>query len=135
MVFKRLRGGLGRRTPSNRERGAEVVEFIGFMPWFLLVGLIIWQFMVFGHAMLTTGNAARQGARAAAAYTSVDAVVSRAKGNYICEWRGGGGCSQGAPVTVTVRCKLWIIDIPLVSIPNIWTTSTATARCEPIHTY
>ena len=67
MVLKKLKGALKPRRPCEHELGAELVEFIGFIPWILIVGLIVWQFMVFGHAMLTTGDAARQGARAAAA--------------------------------------------------------------------
>jgi len=134
MVFKLLRKLFGRKEPAYDERGAELVEFIGFMPWLLIVGLIIWQFMVFGHAMLTTGNAARQGARAAAAYTSVGAAVSQTTGNYECQPPSVAQCFElGDPVAVTVRCKVPMIGIPFVSIPDIWTTSTAIARCEPMH--
>lgn len=119
-------------TASNDERGVELVEFIGFMPWILIVGLIIWQFMVFGHAMLTTGNAARQGARAAAAHEGAGAAVNQATGTYECELSEPPYCGPGEPVAVTVRCKVPIIGIPFVSIPEIRTTSTAIARCEPM---
>ncbi len=120
--------------PSDDERGAELVEFIGFLPWILIVGLIVWQFMVFGHAMLTTGDAARQGARAAAAYRGAGAAVAQAVGGRYDYQMSGGQCGgPGEPVAVTVKIKLPIIDIPFVSLPDVWTTSTATARCEPIH--
>jgi hypothetical protein len=132
MVFKKLRKVLKARRSSRDDRGSELVEFIGFMPWILIVGLIIWQFMVFGHAMLTTGNAARQGARAAAAHGGAGAAVNQAKGTYDCEISVAPCWRPGDPVAVTVRCKVPIIGIPFVSIPEIRTTSTAIARCEPM---
>ncbi len=134
MVLKKLRRRLNGGKPSDHERGAELVEFIGFIPWILIVGLVIWQFMVFGHAMLTTGDAARQGARAAAAYSGAGGAVAQAVGGRYEYQVSGGHCGgAGQPVEVTVRIRLPMIDIPFVPIPDIWTTSTAIARCEPIH--
>lgn len=134
MVFRKVGKELKGEKPSDCEQGAELVEFIGFIPWILIVGLIVWQFMVFGHAMLTTGDAARQGARAAAAYSGAGGAVTQAVGGRYDYQMSGGHCgAPGEPVVVTVRIRLPIIDIPFVPIPDIWTTSTAIARCEPIH--
>jgi len=119
------------RGSLREEKGAELVEFIGFMPFLLFLGLVIWQFMVFGHVMLTTANAARQGARAAAAYTPVGAAVRSAAGTYEVRWSGGDCAAPGSPVRVTAKLKIPIINIPYAQIPEIWTESTATARCEP----
>lgn len=134
MSLWKLRRLAGAGKECLFERGAELVEFIGFLPWILIVGLIVWQFMVFGHAMLTTGDAARQGARAAAAYRGAGGAVAQAVGGRYDYQMSGGQCGgPGEPVAVTVKIKLPIVDIPFMSIPDIWTSSTATARCEPIH--
>ena len=57
-----MTGPKKRAGPVQDERGVEIVEFIGMMPILLWVGLIVWQFMVFGHCMLVTAAAARDGA-------------------------------------------------------------------------
>lgn len=114
------------------EQGAEVLEFVGMMPWILMVGLIVWQFMVFGHCMLVTAAAARDGARAAAAYGSAQSAVSTSIGDFYEYEVQAGSCGWiGTPVQVTVKAKVPIIDIPYVPIPEIWTEHTATMRCEP----
>jgi hypothetical protein len=118
--------------PAQGERGVEIVEFIGAMPWLLMIGLVVWQFSVFGHCMLATGAAARDGARAAAAYQSAHGAVARSMvADY--EYRvSAGACGGiGAPVSVTVRAKVPIIDIPYIPLPAVWTRHTATMRCEP----
>ena len=114
------------------ELGAEIVEFIGAMPWLLLIGLVVWQFMVFGHCMLVTAAAARDGARVAAAWQDASsAVASSIGGAYEFRVQPGGCGGIGNPVQVTVRTKVPIIDIPYVALPEIWTRHTATMRCEP----
>jgi hypothetical protein len=117
---------------AGDEKGAEIVEFIGMMPWLLMVGLIVWQFMVFGHCMLVTAAAARDGARAAASYGSAHGAVAASIGGAYPYLVQAGSCGgTGSPVRVTVRAKVPIIDIPYVPIPDIWTRHTATMRCEP----
>ena len=119
-------------SPSRRaEQGVEIVEFVGIMPLLLMIGLVVWQFMVFGHVALITSAAAREGARAAAAYESAHGAVARSVGSYDYRVSGGSCGAPGSPVRVTVRLRIPIIDIPYVPLPEMWTTHTATMRCEP----
>ena len=48
------------------ERGQASVELIAVLPAVLLVGLLVWQLAVAGHAAWATANAARVAARAVA---------------------------------------------------------------------
>jgi hypothetical protein len=48
------------------DRGQASVELIATLPAVLLVGLLVWQFAVAGHAAWAAANAARVAARAAA---------------------------------------------------------------------
>ena len=114
------------------ERGVEIVEFVGIMPWILMIGLLVWQFMVFGHVMLMTAAAAREGARSAAAYDSAYGAVARVvKGSYPYTVNAGVCAMEGTPVSVNVRLKVPMISIPYVPPIMVWTNHTATMRCEP----
>jgi len=118
---------------AQDERGAEVLEFVGMMPWLLLVGLVVWQLIIFGHCMLVTASAARDGARAVADHQGAGGAVGASMGGaYPYRIVQAGGCSSiGSKVRVTVEAKLPIIDIPYVPLPDIWTRHTATMPCEP----
>jgi hypothetical protein len=143
----------GNRTSAD-EKGIELIEFIGLLPIILMVGLIIWQFMVFANTWLIVSNAAREGARKAATYEyftslgkeDVKKAVRDTCGGLDCEvdlspdgllpgilkrcspyvCRGEGGC-----VFVTVKAKLPLVGIPYVGrIGEIWVRSTAIMYCE-----
>ncbi len=116
------------------EKGVELVEFLGIMPWLLLTGLLVWQVMVFGHVALITAAAAREGARAAAAHEDAYSAVSRSVGSYQFMVSAGSCGFEGMPVSATVRLKIPVIDLPYVGPagPELWTTHTATMRCEPL---
>jgi TadE-like protein len=68
----RLAAGI-RRTAHRlahrlrRDRGAVFVEFAGIFPLILLMMAVIWQCILIGYTFNLAGNAADQGARAAAA--------------------------------------------------------------------
>jgi hypothetical protein len=51
---------------ATDDRGQASVEMIATLPAVLLVGLLVWQLAVTGHAAWAAANAARVGARAAA---------------------------------------------------------------------
>src|SRR3954470_4067815 len=53
-------------TSRASERGQASVELIATLPAVLLVGLLVWQLALAGHAAWATANAARVAARAAA---------------------------------------------------------------------
>lgn len=117
----------------RRREGVEVVEFVGFMPFLLVAGLILWQFLLFGHAMLTTINAAHQGVRAVVARQDPARVITSAAGNYALEYESEScrGLSAGSLVTVRVRLRIPFIQVPALSFPEVGTDYTAVAACEP----
>jgi hypothetical protein len=54
-------------TPrAQRDDGQASVEMVATLPAVLLVGLLVWQLAIAGHAAWACANAARVGARAAA---------------------------------------------------------------------
>ena len=56
-------GGQGARR-AWRERGAAALEFVGVLPIVLLMGALAFQMGLVGWAMVSTGHAARDAARA-----------------------------------------------------------------------
>ncbi|WP_165953797.1 TadE/TadG family type IV pilus assembly protein [Streptomyces sp. 8K308] len=54
-------------APADRDRGAVLVEFAGLFPLILVMLAVIWQCVVIGYTFSLAGNAADEGARAAAA--------------------------------------------------------------------
>ena len=114
------------------EHGIETLEFIGFFPFFLMAGLIAGQLLVAGHAMLTTAEAARQGARALAGGTNVSEAVSVAAMPYQLADLRVSGCDAGEPGKVTVGVNIPFLTIPLTSLgEDVVTSATAFFRCEP----
>jgi pilus assembly protein CpaE len=53
-------------APRASERGQATVELVALLPAVLLVGLLVWQVALAGHAAWATANAARVAARAVA---------------------------------------------------------------------
>jgi hypothetical protein len=134
--IKAARHHPGKRSASSTsrtsERGVEIVEFIGIMPLMLAIGLLVWQVMVFLHVPLHTTYAAREGARAAAAYEDARGAVARVVGGSYDYQVSAGSCAPGSPVRVRARLRVPMIEIPYIGrLTQIWTDSTATMRCEP----
>ncbi|MEX2253090.1 MAG: TadE/TadG family type IV pilus assembly protein, partial [Thermoleophilaceae bacterium] len=55
-----------RRCGGTSETGQASVELLGAIPAVLLVGALVWQLALAGHALWLCANAARAGARAEA---------------------------------------------------------------------
>ncbi|MCX6033022.1 MAG: hypothetical protein NT169_27530 [Chloroflexi bacterium] len=122
------------------ERGVEVVEGIGMFLLLLMMGLIIWQFMIIGHQMIVVADAARHGARSAAAHRSCWLAIEESvfPQNFYtlpsCESCGGSGDPVKAKVTLFTRT----VFLPTASdawrrigFGWIWFDTQATFRCEP----
>ncbi len=123
---------MGTEHRESAEHGIETLEFIGFFPFFLVAGLIAGQLLVAGHAMLTTAEAARQGARALAAGANVSDAVSAAARPYRLAGLQVSGCDAGEPGKVTVGVSVPFLTIPLTSLgQDVQTSATAVFRCEP----
>lgn len=67
------------RVHARREEGGQAsVELVAVVPFVLLVGAIVWQLVVAGHALWVCSNAARVGARAAVVGDDVERAVRSA---------------------------------------------------------
>ncbi|MBM4457681.1 MAG: hypothetical protein FJ011_07960 [Chloroflexi bacterium] len=125
---------------AGDERGVEVVEGIGMFVLLLMTGLIIWQFMIVGHQMVVVGDAARHGARAAAAHRSCGVAVQLAVSPQ--NFRTVPSCNscsgQGAPVEARVTLFTPTVYLPSASgawrrigLGWIWFNTRSVFRCEP----
>jgi hypothetical protein len=66
-------------TPrAHRDEGQASVEMIATLPAVLLVGLVVWQLAMAGHAAWACANAARVAARAAAVDRDADKAARSA---------------------------------------------------------
>jgi hypothetical protein len=125
-----------------QEAGLEVVEFVVMTGLILVVGLIIWQFMVFGHTQMITANAAREAARAASVCEDIGDAVRRTRAGYRANWDYHPipvPCLWGGqPISIRVR-----MDLPTVlpqdgeiwrswRLPRIQTRSVGWALCEDV---
>ena len=92
------------------ESGQATVEFLGVLPVFLIVALVIWQIVLVAATFVFAGHAARAGASALAVGNP---VASAAKAGLPSAWRAGtevtDSTSSGAVGTVTVAT-----DVPLL---------------------
>ncbi|MFQ3633579.1 TadE/TadG family type IV pilus assembly protein [Roseiflexus sp.] len=123
----------------RNERGAAIIEYIGFFPLVLLVLVIAWQFVLVGYTGIIAAGAAREGARAAATREDVDRAVRNASPGFDGRrwWRplAGYPCSDYSshPVTIQVQLEVPHVLFPFVgslgSYPKV--TQRATVRCEP----
>lgn len=126
-------------TLAQSERGAAIIEYIGFFPLVLLVLVIAWQFLLVGYTGIIAAGAAREGARAAATREDVERAVRNASPGFDGrrQWRplAGYPCSgySSHPVTIQVQLEVPHVLFPFVgslgSYPKV--TQRATVRCEP----
>ena len=66
----------------RNNRGSSSVEFIAILPFFILLGLVVWQFAVIGYAILNTQAAARDGIRVASTVWQTDPARQAAKKSF-----------------------------------------------------
>jgi hypothetical protein len=124
---------------AGNERGAAIIEYIGFFPLVLLVLVIAWQFVLVGYTGIIAAGAAREGARAAATRENVDRAVRNASPGFDGRrwWQplAGYPCSDYSshPVTIQVQLEVPHVLFPFVgslgNYPKV--TQRATVRCEP----
>ncbi len=120
--------GVGRQPAG--ERGVEIVEFIGIMPWLLVIAMVIWQLLIFGQAMLVAAGAAGVGARSVAAHRDCSGVVNSSVVGFKQTNTCPGDCSVLDAVDVVVTVKLPIVQIPYIPLPSIDLPVKAVYHCE-----
>lgn len=111
------------RGLHEREEGAEIIEFLGLLPFLLMVGLIIVQLLFAGHTIMVALSAAREGARAAVVCENAYGAVARAAPGFAPQVSVQGG---GNDIRVTVGLQVPTIDIPYVHtlMPVVYQSAT-----------
>ncbi|MBL8931187.1 MAG: pilus assembly protein [Kineosporiaceae bacterium] len=112
---------------AGRDRGAAALEFAGVAPLVLLAALIALQFGVIGWTVVATGQAARDGARAASLGQNASAAATAAL---------PGSLSASSVTTADTgdghRCTVQV-DIPtLLPLPFELGTVSRTAEMPDI---
>ncbi|MER5856620.1 TadE/TadG family type IV pilus assembly protein [Streptomyces sp. NPDC059688] len=102
----------------RRDRGQVAIEYLGFVPILLLVGMAGIQIGAVAYAAEQAGTAARAGARAASLHQDAQAACAQAVSGGLTVSCGEGGGGAGS-VTVTAE-----VDIPQI-VPG-WDLGKAT---------
>ncbi|GAA2242679.1 septum formation initiator [Streptomyces ruber] len=124
-----MRGLLERaRRRSRDDRGVSMLEFAGFLPILLVVGMAAIQLGLVGYGINQAGTAARAAARAESLEPGTGAAAGRAAAS---GWLdpdpavapgGGGGDTTTATVTVTVPSVIPLFEVPAIqrsaTMPN-----------------
>jgi hypothetical protein len=117
------------------ESGSQTVEFVAAFPFIVFSFLFIWQMALAAYTLVVSEAAARDGARVAAVGGDFHtAVRNAAYGLTIVE------ISPSSPpdlytdeeVTVTVKAKVPVIDVPFIADLDYTITSDATMPVENI---
>lgn len=95
------------RGRRDRDRGQVAVEYLGFIPVLLIVGLAGIQLGAVAYAAEQAGTAARAGARAASLRQDVGAACSAAAGLGVTCSASGGGDTVTVTATVHIPKILW----------------------------
>lgn len=111
----------------RNERGSQTIEFVGVMPFFLLMIVIVWQFAVVAGAAITAKAAAMDGARAAMVDDSVqyETAVRNVAGGYPIDKIERKSVLEGGEEYVTVKVKLRVplfrhkvlVDMSKLTVP------------------
>lgn len=91
-------------TRTARDRGQVAIEYLGFLPILLIVGMAVVQLGLIAYTAQQAGTAARAGARAASlAKSAQDGCV-----NAISDWLSVtcGAAQNGDTVTVTATVQI-----------------------------
>ncbi|WP_320774094.1 TadE/TadG family type IV pilus assembly protein [Streptomyces sp. CRN 30] len=110
-----VRGLLERvRRRSRNDRGVSLLEFAGFLPILLVVGMAGIQLGLIGYGASQAGTAARAAARAESLEPGTGAAAGQAAAsgwlNAAVSPGGGGGDTTTASVTVTVPSVIPLFD-------------------------
>ncbi|MDX2542300.1 TadE/TadG family type IV pilus assembly protein [Streptomyces sp. WI04-05B] len=110
---RRFRGRLANRVRGKGDRGSSILEFTGFLPILIVIGLACIQLGLIGYGI----NQAGTGARAAARATSLGGDGQAAGTASVSDWLNpqveaplGAGDTTTATVTVTVPAIIPIFD-------------------------
>ncbi|MER6095111.1 TadE/TadG family type IV pilus assembly protein [Streptomyces sp. NPDC001728] len=119
-----MRGRTGKATGKvTHDRGQAAIEYLGFLPILLLVGLAGFQLGIVAYAAQQAGTAARAAARAASS-DAEDAPGAEAAGYASADWATGVEVARGGGEAVaTVRVRVPSV-VPFWSFDEITKTAT-----------
>lgn len=120
LVFNRRRGRVNPIGPLRRlvgnERGSQAIEFVGVLPLFLLMILIVTQFVYAGVTVVVAKQVAMEGARAAmvelTSGANYETAVRNAAGKYKVNSLSKHEYVSGSDTYVTVKVTL---ESPIVT--------------------
>ena len=109
----------------KNEKGALSIEFLGILPFYFLLFLLLWQVVASGYAILSLKSAANDGA---SVYAMTD-DVSEAE-SAVLQSIGGSGLLSNPSISINSQSNgNFTISInadhPLVFVPAQWKTQTA----------
>ncbi|MFS4097634.1 TadE/TadG family type IV pilus assembly protein [Streptomyces sp. AF1A] len=96
---------------SGRDRGQVAIEYLGFVPVLLIVGLAGLQIGAVAYAAEQAGTAARAGARAASLGQSYTQACADAVSGGMRVTCSSGGTGDSVTVTATVRIPKIVWDL------------------------
>ncbi|MFF2845277.1 TadE family protein [Streptomyces sp. NPDC058001] len=100
---------LARRRPSG-DRGVSILEFVGFLPILLFIGLATIQLGLVGYAVSQAGSGARAAARVQSqGEDGTAAGLAAMDGRLTADVNPGGGPGTGDTTTATVT-----VQVPLL---------------------
>lgn len=117
----------GRKKRGRRESGQSTVEFIGVLPFVLILLILMWESVLVGMAMMTASHGANEGARAAAVGESPGEVTDAVKKHMTHTWADRATVDY-APGGDEVTVKL---HIPVL-VPGVHAPWTMTASAEVV---
>jgi len=120
------------RRLLKKEEGAELVAFLILVPILLAIAMLIWQMFLFGHAMVVTGNAAREGARAAAACEGSVSAGRNAAYAAASGYEIEPSISRGSTVVAHIRTHVPVLRIPyfMPDGKEVWISATSRMKRE-----
>ena len=100
----------------RQDKGVEIIEFIGMMPFLFIIAIIILYTMVAGYTMVVAASAAREAARAEAVGEDGVGAARRASPGF--DGRRDTQCGGGDTVWCAVTLRL-PVRIPLLVDENV----------------
>ncbi|MER6631329.1 TadE/TadG family type IV pilus assembly protein [Streptomyces sp. NPDC000987] len=97
------------RTPrrrTTRDRGQVALEYLGFLPVLLIVGMAVVQLGLIAYTAQQAGTAARAGARSASLDRGADAACDQAVSGFLADDTSCASAFGGDEVTVTATVHI-----------------------------
>ncbi len=111
----------------KNERGAQMLEFLGMVPFIIISALVAWQILMAGYTLIVSEAAARDAARVASVDGDYEQAAKNAATGLFVSTRKEVSDDQ---VEVFVTTKIPTIKVPFFEYPNIEIESSAIMPIE-----